>query len=201
MTSAATQTLWVPGIDSGGTSLVARWLEVQLPTQGTWVRSLVLELRSHTSGPLATLVAMRQLSPCSATKEATTVWSPCTATREAPLFTVTRESPCRKEELNKDPAKKENKNKNHSLGNNWKKKKKNWLWNKSPAYSRSAEGERGCPESQGAERQHLQALPLTSVPQTMAMVSQGHSPVKTLFLVLIGTYSPPHLAPKCMSIT
>ena len=123
MTSAATQTLWVLGIDSGGTSLVARWLEVQLPTQGTWVRSLVLELRSHTSGPLATLVAMRQLSPCSATKEATAVRSPCTATREAPLFTVTRESPCRKEELNKDPDKKENKNKNHSLGNNWKKKK------------------------------------------------------------------------------
>ena len=44
--------------------------------------------------------AMRQLSLCSATKEATAVRSPCAATREAPLFTVTRESPCRKEELN-----------------------------------------------------------------------------------------------------
>ena len=32
-----------------GTSLVAQWLRILLPMQGTWVRSLVRELRSHMS--------------------------------------------------------------------------------------------------------------------------------------------------------
>ena len=30
-----------------GTSLVVQWLRIHLPTQGTWVQSLVEELRSH----------------------------------------------------------------------------------------------------------------------------------------------------------
>ena len=30
-----------------GTSLVVQWLRIHLPMQGTWVRSLVGELRSH----------------------------------------------------------------------------------------------------------------------------------------------------------
>ena len=32
---------------SSGTSLVVQWLRIWLPVQGTWVQSLVLELRSH----------------------------------------------------------------------------------------------------------------------------------------------------------
>ena len=31
----------------GGTSLVVQWLGICLPMQGTWVRSLVKELRPH----------------------------------------------------------------------------------------------------------------------------------------------------------
>ena len=31
----------------GGTSLVVQWLRIRLPMQGTCVRSLVWELRSH----------------------------------------------------------------------------------------------------------------------------------------------------------
>ena len=31
----------------GGTFLVVQWLRIHLPMQGTWVRLLVLELRSH----------------------------------------------------------------------------------------------------------------------------------------------------------
>ena len=30
-----------------GTSLVVQWLRIHLPMQGTWVQSLVGELRSH----------------------------------------------------------------------------------------------------------------------------------------------------------
>ena len=30
-----------------GTSLAVQWLRIHLPMQGTWVRSLVGELRSH----------------------------------------------------------------------------------------------------------------------------------------------------------
>ena len=30
-----------------GTSLVVQWLRIHLPMQGTWVRSLIGELRSH----------------------------------------------------------------------------------------------------------------------------------------------------------
>lgn len=36
----------------------------------------------------------------------------------------------------------------------------------------------------GRERQHLQALPLVSVPWTTATDRQGHAPVQTVFLVL-----------------
>ena len=43
-----------------GTSLVVQWLRIRLPMQGTQVRSLVRELRSHVPG---------QLSPCAATTE------------------------------------------------------------------------------------------------------------------------------------
>ena len=32
------------------TSLVIQWLKICLPMQGTWVRSLVRELRSHIIG-------------------------------------------------------------------------------------------------------------------------------------------------------
>ena len=32
---------------SSGTSLVVQWFRIRLPMQGTWVRSLVRELRSH----------------------------------------------------------------------------------------------------------------------------------------------------------
>ena len=43
------------------TSLVAQWLRICLPTQGTWVGSLVQEI-PHASG---------ELSPCATTTEAT----------------------------------------------------------------------------------------------------------------------------------
>ena len=38
--------LYQKGTDSG-TSLVVQWLRVSLAMQGTWVQSLVRELRSH----------------------------------------------------------------------------------------------------------------------------------------------------------
>ena len=34
-----------------GTSLVVQWLRIYFAMQGTWVQSLVLELRSHTHWP------------------------------------------------------------------------------------------------------------------------------------------------------
>ena len=42
-----------------GTSLVAQWLRIRLPMQGTWVRALVQE----------DLHAVEQLSPCATTTE------------------------------------------------------------------------------------------------------------------------------------
>ena len=58
-----------------GTSLVVRWLRIHLPMQGTRVRSLVGELRSHMHGatkPLRCRTRVLQLqSPCAATKDPT----------------------------------------------------------------------------------------------------------------------------------
>ena len=38
---------WMDEANSVGTSLVVQWLGIRLAMQGTWVQSLVEELRSH----------------------------------------------------------------------------------------------------------------------------------------------------------
>ena len=71
--------------ESPGTSLVVQWLRICLPMQGTQVRSLVGELRSHMPrGNEAR--APQLLSPCATTREPAChrLQSPCTTTREKP---------------------------------------------------------------------------------------------------------------------
>ena len=71
-----------------GASLVAQWLRICLPMQGTQVRSLVREdLTCHATeqlSPCATTTEPALYSPCSATSEATTMRSPGTATKSSP---------------------------------------------------------------------------------------------------------------------
>ena len=48
---AAKQPWWrLLGRDCPGMPLVGQWLRIYLPMQGTWVPSLVQELRSHMLG-------------------------------------------------------------------------------------------------------------------------------------------------------
>ena len=84
-----------------GASLVAQWLRICLPIQGTWVRALVREdptccgttkpvhhnywacaLEPVSHNYWAHLPQL--LSPCSTTREATAVRSPCTTTKSSP---------------------------------------------------------------------------------------------------------------------
>ena len=82
-----------------GTSLVAQWLRIRLPMQGTQVRSLVWEdpICRGATKPVhhyywaCALEPMchnywspHTLSPCSATREATAMRSPHTATKSSP---------------------------------------------------------------------------------------------------------------------
>ena len=48
--AAATRESLTAKAASPGTSLVVQWLRLELPVQGTWVRSLVRELDSHMCG-------------------------------------------------------------------------------------------------------------------------------------------------------
>ena len=80
-------------------SLVAQWLRIHLPVQGTWVRALVWEdptCRAATKrmchNDWACILepvslnyrSPRAYSPCSATREATAMRSPHTATKSSP---------------------------------------------------------------------------------------------------------------------
>ena len=76
------------------TSLVAQWLRIRLPVQGTWVRALVWEdptccgatkpvLHNYWAHVPQRLKPTRQ-SPFSATREATAMRSPHTATKSSP---------------------------------------------------------------------------------------------------------------------
>ena len=84
-----------------GTSLVAQWLRIRLPMQGTWVRALVWEdptCRGATKPVCHNYWAcalepvshnywahvLQLLSLCSTTREATPMRSPCTATKSSP---------------------------------------------------------------------------------------------------------------------
>ena len=82
-----------------GTSLVAQWLRIHLPMQGTWVQVLVREDPTccgatkpirHNYWTCALEPASHNYwspcakSPCSTTKEATAMRSPCTATKSSP---------------------------------------------------------------------------------------------------------------------
>ena len=72
---------------SAGTSLVAQWLKIRLPMQGMWVRALVRDdptyhgatkpVSHNNWSPCA-------YSPCSATREATTMRSPHTTMKSSP---------------------------------------------------------------------------------------------------------------------
>ena len=77
-----------------GTSLVAQWLRIRLPTQGTQVRALVREdptcrrttkpVRHNYWAHMPQLLKPMYLEPCSATREATAMRSPCTTTKSSP---------------------------------------------------------------------------------------------------------------------
>ena len=70
-----------------GASLVAQWLRICLPMQGTRVRALVWEEPTFrgATGPVShNLLSLRVWSLCSTTREATTVRGPCTAMKSGP---------------------------------------------------------------------------------------------------------------------
>ena len=77
-----------------GTSLVAQWLRLHLPTEGTRVPSLIREdhkPRRAISPQTTTAEAHTSWSLCSTTEEATAAQSPHTAARERPqVATQTR---------------------------------------------------------------------------------------------------------------
>ena len=76
------------------TSLVAQWLRIRLPVQGTWVRSLVQEdptcrgatkpVRHNYWARVPQLLKPTRLEPCSATREATAMRSPRTTKKSSP---------------------------------------------------------------------------------------------------------------------
>ena len=102
------------------TSLVVQWLRIYLPMQGTWVWSLVRELRSRLLWATAERHIQRDCAPtlestlpCSATREATAVRSLCTTVR----------SPCAAREAhvhNKDPLQLKQKTKKIKIKNSYK---------------------------------------------------------------------------------
>ena len=68
-------------------SLVAQWLRICLPMQGTRVRALVWEdptCHGATRPVSYNLLSLRVWSPCSATREAATVRGPRTAMKRGP---------------------------------------------------------------------------------------------------------------------
>ena len=65
-----------------GASLVAQWLGVCLPMQGTWVRALVWE--DPTCRGAAQLLSLCVWSLCSAAREAAVVGGPRIAMRSGP---------------------------------------------------------------------------------------------------------------------
>uniref|UniRef100_A0A8C6AMS2 Zinc finger CCHC-type containing 14 n=1 Tax=Monodon monoceros TaxID=40151 RepID=A0A8C6AMS2_MONMO len=70
-----------------GASLVAQWLRIRLPMQGTWVRALVWEDPTLPRSNWACepqLLSLRVWSLCSATREAATVRGPRTAMKSGP---------------------------------------------------------------------------------------------------------------------
>ena len=103
-------------MNHSGTSLVAQWLRIHLPMQGTWVRALVwedptchgaikpvrhnywaccaLEPVSHNYwAHVPQLWSPRASSPCSATREATAMRSSCTTTKSSPCSLQPEKSP------------------------------------------------------------------------------------------------------------
>ena len=66
--------VWVSERIGWETSLMVQWLRICLAVQGTWVQSLVRELRSH---------MLPQLSPCAPNYWAHMLWSPCAPTGES----------------------------------------------------------------------------------------------------------------------
>ena len=73
----------------GETSLVVQRLRTCLPTQGTWVWSLIWEQRLHV--PWGTKPVLQVLSPLTTATEDYVLQSPCSATVRSPC-TATRES-------------------------------------------------------------------------------------------------------------
>ena len=67
LAGAAIHFLIVLALKANGTSLVAQWLRIRLPRQGTWVRSLVRE--DPTCHGVKIPRAAEQLSPCATTTE------------------------------------------------------------------------------------------------------------------------------------
>ena len=77
-----------------GTSLVAQWLRICLPTQGTRVQSLVWEdpmCCGEQQSACATTSKPVLTSPCATTRQATAARSPCTAINSSPRLTATRD--------------------------------------------------------------------------------------------------------------
>ena len=73
--------------DLSWASLVAQWLRICLPMQGTRVRALVWEdptCRRATGPHEPQLLSLRVWSLCSATREAAIVRGPCTAMKSGP---------------------------------------------------------------------------------------------------------------------
>lgn len=71
------------------TSLVVQHLRTHLPTQGTWVWSLIWEQRSHM--PWGSKPVLQVLSPLTTTTEDYVLQSPCSATVRSPCA-ATRKS-------------------------------------------------------------------------------------------------------------
>ena len=83
-----------------GASLVAQWLRIRLPMQGTWVQALVREdptCRGATK-PVHHKYWACALEPASHNYWSPCAWSPCSTTRQATTMrsvcTATKSSPC-----------------------------------------------------------------------------------------------------------
>ena len=77
-----------------GISLVVQWLRICLPMQGTWVQSLVQELRSTCHrATKPQLLNLSILEPTIHSKRSRCNEKPTLRNKEEPLLATTRESP------------------------------------------------------------------------------------------------------------